>query len=226
MKIAAIIPAAGSGKRMGTDCKKQFLEIDGQEIIYLTIKKFIECDKIDLVVPIVPLDEIDYFNLNIVKKINSSKLSKPVIGGKERQDSVYNALNSGLFDYDDIILIHDGVRPFVSQELIESCAHLVRDNTGVITGVKPKDTVKKIKNNTVMETIDRDSLILVHTPQAFKFDLLKKSYDLAFANGYYGTDDSSIVEKFSDIEIKVVTSSYNNIKITTIEDLIIAKCML
>ncbi len=219
-----VIVAAGSGKRMNMGINKQFIKLEGKEIITYTIEKFYNDKNIDDIVVVVKEDEIEYFRENIIKKYNLENV-KLSVGGKERQDSVYNGLK--LLDKKcNIVLVHDGARPFVSSATIENSIKETIENKAVVVGVPVKDTIKVINdNNEIVDTPNRSTLWAVQTPQTFDYEVLVKSYEDAFDNDFYGTDDAMLVERMG-YKVKMLEGSYNNIKITTIEDLDIAKQIL
>lgn len=224
MKNDVIIVAGGNGKRMKSNIRKQYLEINKNPILAYTIEKFESCEKIRNIILVVPEDDISYVKEEIVDRFSFKKVKKIVPGGEERQNSVYN----GIMELDDteILLIHDGVRPFVKREDIVNIIEETEKNNACILGVKVKDTVKRTDTRgQITDTPDRSLLWLAQTPQAFKFDIIKKAYEQAFSDGFYGTDDSMLVERLN-INIKMVNGSYSNIKITTPEDLYLGEAIL
>jgi 2-C-methyl-D-erythritol 4-phosphate cytidylyltransferase len=206
--------AAGSGKRMGGSVKKQYLKIDGKEIIKMTAEVFDSCALVDEIVAVTGADELDYVK-EILKDCN--KLKAVVAGGSERQYSVYNGLTA-LTDC-DIVLIHDGVRPFVKAEEIEKCIAEVNKSGACVLGVPVKDTIKVCdEEGNIVSTPKRSTLWAAQTPQCFRYDLILSAYESAIAEGFLGTDDASLAERMG-IKVKMVEGSYNNIKITTPEDM-------
>ncbi len=221
MKVSVVIPAAGQGKRMQSETNKQFLELKGKEVLARTLEKF-ELDMIDEVIVVTGEDDVKYCQKEIVDKYNFTKVKKVVAGGKTRQNSVYNGLKEVAED-SDIVMIHDGVRPFVSLSMIKRTLKEVKNYEAVAVGVSVKDTIKVTnKDNIIINTPDRSKLVAVHTPQVFKKDLIIKAYQEALADNYIGTDSSSLVEKMNKA-VKVINSSYKNIKITTPDDLLVAE---
>lgn len=216
-RIGAIIAAAGSGSRMGGDKPKQFLNVDGIPVIAKTYRAFADCDMIDVIYVVTGEDMMQQCKNHMVPYLDTKQLKKfggIVSGGNERQDSVYNALiavkEQGGVDY---VLIHDAARPFVTGKIIETTVKAAESRDAAIVCVRPKDTIR-----TVDETLDRRSLMIVQTPQGFRFDLLMNAYEKAYADGYYGTDDASLVERIG-VHPALVEGSYANIKLTTREDL-------
>lgn len=216
-KTVAIILAGGKGKRMGANVSKQFIEVNKKPIIYYTIKSFEACKSIDEIILVLPKDEVDYFKENIMNKFDFN-ISSIVEGGKERQDSVYNALNS-IHDC-DIVLIHDGARPFVSEKIIKDGIDKAKKYGAAAPGVMPKDTIKVRDNSGFsVKTLKRDELVAIQTPQCFKFDIIKRCHEEVKTKGIQVTDDTMVVEMFGN-QVYVYDGDYKNIKVTTKEDLI------
>lgn len=212
-----VIVAAGTGSRMNMGINKQFIKLEGKEIIYYTIEKFYRNENIEDIVVVVKEEEAEFFRKEILDKYNFKNI-KIAYGGKERQDSVYNGLKS-LDKNCNIVLIHDGARPFVSDKIINKSIEEARENKAIVVGVPVKDTIKVIDNdNNIVDTPNRSLLWAVQTPQTFEYNLLIKSYEDAFKENFYGTDDAMLVERIG-YKVKMVEGSYNNIKITTQEDL-------
>lgn len=214
---SVIIVAAGTGSRMNMGINKQFIKLEGKEIIAYTIEKFYYNNKIDDIVVVVKKDESELFKKEILDKYNFKNV-KIAYGGKERQDSVYNGLK--LLDKKcNIVLIHDGARPFVSNKIIDSCIEKAKEHKAVVVGVPVKDTIKVIDNdNNIVDTPNRSALWAVQTPQTFDYNILIDAYKDAFKSGFYGTDDAMLIERIG-YKVKMIEGSYNNIKITTQEDL-------
>jgi 2-C-methyl-D-erythritol 4-phosphate cytidylyltransferase / 2-C-methyl-D-erythritol 2,4-cyclodiphosphate synthase len=225
MKTIAIIPAGGAGKRLKADVAKQYLFLDHIPVLVHTINVFQEYKVIDNIVLAVPPDDLASIRQELIDKYRLTKLTTIVAGGKERQDSVRNSL-SAIHGKCDVVVIHDGVRPFVTQDLIKRVVEAAKTEGAATAGVKAKDTVKETKiNNMVAATIPRRNVWLTQTPQAFKFELLKEAYKLAYDEKFYGTDDASLVERIGK-KVKMIEGSYENIKITTSEDLIVAEALM
>ena len=217
MKVKVIIPASGSGERFGSKIPKQFLKIEGKEIIALTLEKF---NSIKLIDEIIISTKLEYFVKisAILKKYNLRKVSKIVEGGKRRQDSVYNALITSESDYDDMLLIHDAVRPFISKKKIMELIKAAEKEKCVILGLPVNETIKRTdKNNIITETIDRDNVWAIQTPQAFRYDILLKSFEKAYEENFTGTDEAAIVEN-AGFRVKVMMGEKTNVKITYRED--------
>lgn len=225
MRIAAIIPAAGTGRRFEKSFPKQFLSLREKPILTHTIQKIHDCDQINEIFLIVSKDKIKYCREEIVRKNNFSKIKKIVTGGRERQDSVYNGIKE--LDSDtDLVVIHDGVRPFVSSQIFLDVIEEAREYGAATVAVPEVDTIKEVSpEGIVIRTLNREHIWKALTPQAFKFDILKKAFEKAFKEGYYATDDASIVE-WAGYQVKIVKGSPYNIKITTQEDLALGETML
>ncbi|MTI48366.1 2-C-methyl-D-erythritol 4-phosphate cytidylyltransferase [Sporosalibacterium faouarense] len=223
--ISVVIPAAGMGKRMNSNINKQFMLINDKPVLGHTIEKFCKEDIIDDIVVVVREDEIDLCKEMVIDKYDLKKVSKVIAGGKERQDSVYNGIRS-VSEKTDIILIHDGARPFVNNKIISSSIKNTLEYKACVVGVPVKDTIKTVDiNNNVLSTPDRDKLWAVQTPQSFDYNLLIKAYNKAKEIGYNATDDSMLVEKLGH-NVKMIMGSYDNIKITTPEDLPLGEMIL
>jgi 2-C-methyl-D-erythritol 4-phosphate cytidylyltransferase len=222
VKVTAIIPAAGSGKRM--NAKKQFMEINGQPVLSVTISVFEACQSIDDVIVVVARDDIERTK-SLLK--DHKKVKSVVEGGAERQDSVYNGLRAIVQDADDdIVVIHDAARPLVTKEIISKAVMEAKASKAAIVGVPVKDTIKTVSSESViLETLDRGSIWQVQTPQVFRASIIKEAYERAQRIKYRATDDSKLVERMG-IPVKMVMGSYENIKITTVEDVAIAEAVL
>lgn len=218
--ISAIILAGGKGRRMGYDLSKQFINIKGKPMLYYTLQKFLRCKKIDKIVLVLPKDEIDYCIKNVLEKY-SLKVDKIVEGGKERQDSVFNGLKA--CKDSDIVLIHDGARPFVSEEMISNGIKYAKKYGAAAPGVMPKDTIKVIDGEGFCKmTPNRSELVAIQTPQVFKWDLIMNCHLKIKEEGKVVTDDTMVVENCNE-KVYLYNGDYKNIKITTPEDLIIAE---
>ncbi len=221
--VTAIIAAAGMGKRMKKTINKQFLTINDIPILAHTLKKIEKCEYIDFIIIIIKPSDINYLG-QILNEYGIHKPFKIVYGGKERQDSISHGLNN-MPKKTEIVITHDGARPFVSLNKIKEVIEKV-DITGAATLANPvKDTIKISSNGEVVDyTPNRSVLWAIQTPQGFTTEVIKKAYKQAFDEGYYGTDDCSLVEKTGN-KVKLILNDYNNIKITTPEDLVIAEAI-
>lgn len=224
-KITAIILAAGIGRRMGTDISKQYLTIDGKPILVHTLENFEKAQSISNIIIVVSKVDIEYVQKEVRDKYQISKVTDITIGGKERQDSVKCGLEC-LDDDTDIVVIHDGVRPFISTEYIELLVKNVGEKRAITLGVPVKDTVKSVKSDGyISKTLDRSELWLTQTPQVFLRNVICKAYAQAYRDGIYGTDDAALVERMG-IPVMMMPGSNQNIKITTPEDLVIGEYIL
>ena len=224
MKAALIIPAGGEGKRLGADIPKQYIRLLGKEIIIRTLEPFTEIDCIETIIIAARRNWIDKLS-ELCHSYFPNKNIVIVEGGKERQDSVYNALQSKYIAESEIILVHDAVRPFVKKELILSIISAAEKYGAAIPGITPKNTIKLARGSFVAETIDRSTLREIHTPQAFKSEVLIPAYNSAKSENFSATDCSTLVEMTGN-EIAIVDSTYENIKITTAFDIQIAEMLL
>ena len=211
----AMIVAAGSGKRMGADRPKQFLELNGRSILSYTIETFDSSPDIDGIVIVTNADNVDYVKNDIAAPFK--KVKAVIAGGSERQYSVYNGIKA--IENCDILLIHDGVRPFVTNGSIKNIIEETKINGCCILAVPVKDTIKICdKDGFITSTPDRSLLWQAQTPQAFKFDIIKKAHESAKEDNFLGTDDAMLTERLG-YKTKAVMGSYENIKITTPEDM-------
>jgi 2-C-methyl-D-erythritol 4-phosphate cytidylyltransferase len=223
IKAVAVIASAGTGSRLGTR-KKNYLEIAGRPVLAHTLYAFEKSPLVEGVVLVVPASDEDYCRREIVEKFGLKKVFDVIAGGSERQDSVGCALK--VLDRDwDVVVVHDGARPLVTAEIIDETIRAAFKEGAAITAVPLKDTVKEVTDGTVKRTVAREGVRAVQTPQAFRFKLIKKAYEKAVDEGFMGTDDSSLVERLGE-KVKVVDGSYENIKITTEEDILLAECLL
>ena len=221
--ISAIVLAGGRGKRMNYHKSKQFIEIKGKPVLVYTLEKFIYNKSIDEVILVLPEDEVDYCKKEVLQKY-SLKVDRIVIGGKERQDSVFNALEA--MEKADIVLIHDGARPFISEKIIEEGIKYANIYGAAAPGVTPKDTIKvKNEDNISVDTPDRNTLVAVQTPQCFKYDEIYQCHRKIKEENAIVTDDTSVVERYGH-KVYLYEGDYTNIKITTPEDLILAERLI
>ena len=224
-KVAAIIPAAGSGSRMGLPSPKQFFELEGVPILIHTLQVFQQVESIGLIIVVVPCENCTWVEEQ-VQKYNLSKVFKVIAGGKHRQDSVLAGLEVLPLEI-ELVLVHDGVRPFVPVSVIENCLKEAEKNGAAMVAVPVKDTLKAVsRDNVIEQTIDRSGVWQAQTPQAAKVSLLKKAFaDVIKHKDFIATDEAALLERVN-IPVKVVEGSEKNIKITRPEDLILAKAIL
>jgi len=228
-KVIAIIPAAGLGTRMSRGkagvTSKQFFELDGTPILIHTLRKFAGCKQIAEIWVALRKNEMAGFRKHL-EQSGIRKEIKLVEGGEHRQDSVANALNAIAADPDDIVLVHDAVRPFVDPETITAVIAAVEKHGAAIAGTPAIDTVKQVERTSegavITSTILRERVVLAQTPQGFRFGVLKKAFDEAVREGFSGTDEASLIERNGGA-VQVVMGSAKNIKITTPADLELAE---
>ena len=221
--ISAIVLAGGRGKRMNYHKSKQFIEIKGKPVLAYTLEKFIDNKSIDEVILVLPEDEVDYCQKEVLQKY-CLKVDRIVFGGKERQDSVFNALEA--MEKADIVLIHDGARPFISERIIDEGIKYAKAYGASAPGVIPKDTIKiKNNDNLSIDTPDRNTLVAVQTPQCFKYDEIYQCHKKVKKENIAVTDDTSVVEMYGH-KVYLYEGDYINIKITTPEDLILAERLI
>ncbi len=225
-KIAAVIPAAGSGIRMGGKQAKQYLDLNGRPLLAVTLQAFQHCPPVDAIILVVPPTDVGFCREKIVDQFGLDKVKKVVPGGERRQDSV--RLGIGAIDEEyGLVVIHDGVRPVIDQGFIERIVATANSHRAVIAGLPARETVKEINNlREVVRTYDRLQVWLVQTPQVFRYEDILAAHQKAFQEGWdEATDDSSLIEKMG-IPVKVVEGSEKNIKVTTPSDLELARFLL
>lgn len=225
MKITVLIPAAGLGIRMGGAVRKPFLLLAGRPILTHAIASFEGFDDVAETIPIVAAEEAEDCLARVVEPYGLKKVRRVLIGGKERYDSVRVGLEAAEKP-SQFVIVHDGVRPIVPAELIQTLLKEVKPALGIVVGVPIKETVKAVaKDGHVEETLDRRHLWTIQTPQIFGRKMLQEAYDEAYKHRSWGTDDASLVERAGG-RVKVIQGSYANIKITTPEDLVCAEALL
>ena len=225
MKTVAIIPAGGSGSRLGAGIAKQYLMLGQLPVLVHVLSVFQESDVIDEMILVVPKDDLEAVSGQIIHERGLTKVSCIVAGGKERQDSVYNGLRA-IEGPCDIVLVSDGVRPFVTLDMIAQVVAAASQNGAAVCGVRAKDTIKQAdRDDVVTMTLPRRHVWQAQTPQAFRYDLLCRAYAQAEKDHFYGTDDASLVERIGTC-VRMIEGSYQNIKITTPEDLVMAEAII
>jgi len=222
--VSAIIVAAGKGARMKGRMRKQYLDLSGRPVLGHSIMTFDACSLIDEIFIVVPEEEIDYCQNNIASSLDLKTKIKLISGGVQRQDSVYNGLQA-IDQKTDTVVIHDGVRPFIHPEDLAACISGAKDFGACILGIPVSDTLKRVNKSGIIEsTLFRENIWLAQTPQAFRYGLIVKAHETARRDGYSGTDDASLVERLGK-DVKIINGSKFNIKITTQEDLDVARAM-
>jgi 2-C-methyl-D-erythritol 4-phosphate cytidylyltransferase len=240
MKVVVIIPAAGLGTRMGSAAStkskkpaasKQFTELAGTPILIHTLRKFAASAEVGEIYVALRANEIEGFRERLEKEAKDVLKKKVhlVEGGEHRQQSVAHAMAAISAVADDIVLVHDAVRPFVTTEIIHDVIEAARKHGAAIAGVPAVDTIKEVQRMAegavITATIPRERVVMAQTPQGFRYDVLKKAFDEAMADGFLGTDEASLVER-SGHEVAVVMGSARNIKITTPADMELAEFYL
>lgn len=221
----ALIVAGGQGLRMQMEVRKQYIQFNGQPVLFHTLCVFDRSPAIESIFLVVPRDDMAFCRENIVASLQSPKEIRLVEGGDERQQSVYNGLAAISCDPDEIVLIHDGVRPFVQLNHIEACVEAAKYVGAAVLAVPVSDTIKRSDaDGTIEKTIDRNRLWAAQTPQAFRYGLIRNAHDGALKSGMAVTDDSALIEA-SRHPVKLVAGSRNNIKITRPEDLDLASAL-
>ena len=219
-RAVAIVPSAGRGTRFGSN--KTMTSLKGRPLIAWTLQALHFVDEIEEVVPVFA-PELMEAALRLMEVFDFNKVKRIVPGGEERQNSVMNGLRAVESD-PDLVLIHDGVRPLVRPSLVRLSLSSIDDFDGLVVGVPPKDTIKTFDGDVIGNTLRREGLIAVQTPQVFRYKTVCKAYEQALSSGRYFTDDASVVEVFGG-SIKLIPGDYSNIKITTPEDLLIAEAI-
>ena len=230
MKVAVILPAAGLGTRMGKGTaektgtsRKQFMLLEGSPILMHTVRKFAALPRVSEIVVAVRAEDLEWVGGMLARGFPGSPV-RAVEGGNSRQQSVGNALNT-LDPTTDLVAVHDAVRPFIDPDTIEKVLDEAAETGAAIVGVPAVDTVKQVIRGTshvrIRSTLPREKLVMAQTPQVFRYELLKRAYEMARADGFVGTDEASLVERL-DVEVSVVMGSDRNIKITKPGDMDLA----
>ena len=235
MKVVAIVPSAGKSERMEEPArrssesegeKKEFLSLSDKPILTHTLKPLEDHHQISEIILVVDEKSVEKCKKEIIEKYGFKKVKEVVVGGEERQDSVYNGLKR--VDKDcDIVLIHDGARPFLTEDLITRSIEEVEKHKAAVVVVPCIDTIKFAhkEKDMAVETLDREYLWMAQTPQTFRYEIILKAYKKAEEDNFKGTDDASLVERMNQ-PVKIVRGSYDNIKITTPQDFILAEAIL
>jgi 2-C-methyl-D-erythritol 4-phosphate cytidylyltransferase len=228
MKVSVILPAAGLGTRMGREkagtSRKQFMLLEGAPILIHTIRKFLRCSSVTEIVVALRPEDLDWAR-GLVHQEHPSKPVRFVEGGESRQQSVENALAS-LAPDTDLVAVHDAVRPFIDSELVEKVIAEAAHTGAAIVGIVPVDTVKRVHKNKIRATLPREHLVLAQTPQVFRFDLIRRAFEMARQDSFFGTDEASLIERLEQVEVSVVQGSDRNLKITKPTDMELARLFL
>jgi 2-C-methyl-D-erythritol 4-phosphate cytidylyltransferase len=232
MRVSAILPAAGLGTRMGKPpqpekggtSRKQFMLLDGLPILVHTVRKFVATPAVTEIVVALRADDLEWVR-ELLRAESQVKPIRLVEGGDSRQQSVENALEA-IDPGTDLVAVHDAVRPFVDVAIIDRVIQEASATGAAIVGIVPVDTVKQVHLNKIRQTLTRERLVLTQTPQVFRYDLLRTAFAQARADGFIGTDESSLVERLEQVEVSVVAGSDRNIKITRPNDMDLARLFL
>lgn len=233
MKVIVIIPAAGLGTRMApagkkTAASKQFLEINGTPIVFHTLRVFVRNPQVSQIVVALRKNEMERFTQKLEKEKLKGKV-EIVEGGEHRQQSVGNAVAALKAASDDVVLVHDAVRPFVDDEIIANVIAEVEKHGAAIAGLPAVDTIKQVERAAegaiITSTIPRERVVQAQTPQGFRYSLIQRAFSSAAADGFIGTDEASLVERLGE-SVWVVMGSARNIKITTPADLELAEFLM
>jgi 2-C-methyl-D-erythritol 4-phosphate cytidylyltransferase len=224
LKTIALIIAGGRGQRMKSSTAKQFLLLGGKPILAQTIAVFEACPVVDGIFVVAPQEEMAKVQTDIVEKYQYRKVLQVVRGGRMRQQSVWNGLQAIKSDCSWVV-VHDGVRPLISSQLIEAGLMEARQTGAAITAVPARDTVKRLTPGEKLQTLPREEIWLAQTPQIFEFSLLCRAHQKANQEKFSGTDDASLVERLGQA-VSLIPGDYGNIKITTPEDLTIAETLI
>lgn len=222
-KVVAIVPSAGLGKRFGEGRNKPFETLGNKPVLIWALEALEKMPEISEIIPVLKETDIQA-GTELFKHYKITKVKRIAPGGKERQDSVFNGLHF-IKDNRSVVLIHDGARPFLEPETVRRALKTLSGCDGVVIGLPPIDTIKEIEGQLIRQTLKRDTLIAVQTPQIFFYRPLLEAYEKAMKESFYATDDAALVERNRG-SIKVVRGEYTNIKITTPEDLVIAEAFL
>ena len=225
---SAIVLAAGSGKRMNSQTAKQFLKIRDKEVLYYSLKVFEESPLVDNIILVTKEEDIEYCRTEIVEKNKLKKIMNIIPGGRERYDSVHaglSLLSKNIDKEEDIVLIHDGARPFITETMINDSVMAAKKYGACSVGVPVKDTIKIIdENGFSVETPNRNFLYQIQTPQTFMLELILKAYgEFEKDSNHNITDDTMLVEQYTGVNSKIIFGAYENIKITTPDDMEIAE---
>lgn len=225
MNVHVLVPAAGSGSRVGGETKKQYLDLGEQPVLVQTLARLAGLPQVTAIHLIVPEDDVAFCRTELVEKYRLDKIGRVIVGGEERQDSVRNGLESCGAEENDVILIHDGVRPFFPKEQIGPLVQVASIEGAALLAIPAQDTIKEVFDGRVRSTLERSLLWQVQTPQAFRFERILEAHRRAHEGGYVGTDDASLIE-WCGWPVVVLPGHTHNFKITTPADLVLARALL
>ncbi len=223
--VVAVVPAAGQGIRMGGATRKQYLTLGGVPLLVLSLKVLQQVESIREIILSVPENDREYCWDEIVRPFGLRKVTQVVAGGQRRQDSVFNGLLA-ISDPPEMVLVHDGVRPFIDDGLVERVIACAEQTGAAVTAMPIHDTVKRVDvHKVIQETLKREELWHIHTPQVFRYDWLREAYHQAQQENWHVTDDAMLIERIG-YSVSVVEGSCFNIKITRPDDLILGEALL
>ena len=225
MNVHVLVPAAGSGSRVGGDTRKQYLELGDHPVLVQTLLRLAVHPQITAIHLIVPEPDVAFCRAELVDRYRLEKIGGVIAGGAERQDSVRKGLEACGATSQDVILVHDGVRPFFPQEQIDPLVRLAAVEGAALLAIPVQDTIKEVFDGRVRSTLDRSLLWQVQTPQAFRCERIREAHRRAYASGYLGTDDASLIE-WCGWPVAVLSGHPHNFKITTPADLALARALL
>lgn len=225
MQVHILVPAAGSGSRIGGDTRKQYLELGDRPVLVHTLVRLADHPQVSAIHLIVPAADVQFCRSELVERYRLEKIGGVLAGGAERQDSVRIGLEACGAADQDVILVHDGVRPFFPKEQIGPLVQQAAVEGAALLAIRAQDTIKEVFDGMVRATLDRRLLWLVQTPQAFLCERLREAHRRAHANGHVGTDDASLIE-WCGWPVAVLTGHPHNLKITTPADLALARALL
>ena len=222
MEYTVLLPAAGSGKRMGAGQNKLLLPLNNVPILIHTLRVFQKDPRCHQIILAVKNEERTVIQ-ELLEEHSITKVTALAEGGDERQHSVYACLKE--VSVKGVVLVHDAARPFIKQHVIHQLVEAAQKYGGAVAAVRAKDTMKKVVDQVIQETVDRESLWIIQTPQAFLYDILEKAERAAEQDGFLGTDEAMLVERLGE-RVYIVESTYDNIKMTTPEDLLYGEFLL
>jgi len=225
MDVHVLVPAAGSGSRIGGETKKQYLALGEQPVLVQTLSRLSTLHQVTAIHLIVPEEDVAYCRAELVDRYRLDKIGGIIIGGDERQDSVRNGVESCGAKDQDVIMVHDGVRPFFPKEQIGPLVQMAAVEGAAILAVPAQDTIKEVFDGRVRSTLERSLLWQVQTPQAFRCERIREAHRRAYASGYTGTDDASLIE-WCGWPVAVLPGHPHNFKITMPADLAMARALL
>ena len=225
MNVHVLVPAAGSGSRIGGDTKKQYLDLGEQPVLVQTLSRLAGLPQVTAIHLIVPGDDVAFCREEMVEQHRLEKVGEIIEGGDERQDSVRNGIEGCGAEDNDVILVHDGVRPFFPKEQIGPLVQMASVEGAALLAIPAQDTIKEVFDGRVRSTLERSLLWQVQTPQAFRCERIREAHRRAHEAGYVGTDDASLIE-WCGWPVAVLAGHPHNFKITTPADLVLARALL